>query len=37
MHVIRSSHRGIDLWLTVSGWIWVCYVLLVAAALSLAL
>jgi hypothetical protein len=37
MHVLRSSHRGIDIWLTVSGWIWVCYVLLAAAALALAL
>jgi hypothetical protein len=37
MHAIRSSQRGIDIWLTVSGWLWVCYVLLAAAALSLAL
>jgi hypothetical protein len=27
--------RHIDIWLTVSGWIWVCYVLLVAATLAL--
>jgi hypothetical protein len=37
MQVIRCAQRGVDLWLTVSGWIWVCYALLVAAAVSLAL
>jgi hypothetical protein len=37
MQVIRSSRGAIDVWLTVSGWTWVCYVVLAAAALFLAL